>query len=134
MLKGQRLTLGLTLLNLVLLLVLTLSRVSSALGTQAVVPVLRGRALEIVDDQGRVRASITVYATTTVSSQTYPETVLLRLIDPKSGPVVKLTAAANGSALGLSDDADGGIQLYARDTASFVRVVDKSGRTQVIRP
>src|SRR5438128_2722532 len=131
MLKGQRLTLGLTLLNLVLLLVLTLSRVSSALGTQAVVPVLRGRALEIVDDQGRVRASITVYATTTVSSQTYPETVLLRLIDPKSGPVVKLTAAANGSALGLSDDADGGIQLYARDTASFVRVVDKSGRTQV---
>jgi hypothetical protein len=54
--------------------------------------------------------------------------------DPKSGPVVKLTAAANGSALGLSDDANGGIQLYARDTGSFVKVVDKQGHERVLRP
>jgi hypothetical protein len=60
--------------------------------------------------------------------------VLFRLADPTSGPVVKLTASANGSALGLSDDANGGVQLYARDTASFVRVVDKSGRSTVVKP
>jgi hypothetical protein len=56
------------------------------------------------------------------------------MTDPTSGPVVKLTASENGSALGLSDDSRGGIQLYARDTGSFLRVVDKDGREQVIKP
>ena len=119
-----------------LLIGLILSQVPAALGKQAVAPVLRGRALEIVDEQGRVRANILVHGPETVNSRTYPETVLFRLIDPQSGPVVKLTAAANGSALGLSDGLSdyGGIQLYARDTASFVRVVDRSGRRQVLKP
>ena len=99
-----------------------------------VVPVLRGRALEIVDAQGRVRANILVHGPETVNNKLYPETVLFRMSDPKSGPVVKLTAAANGSALGLSDDADGGVQLFARDTGSFVKVVDKKGKEQILRP
>ena len=132
----QRIAFGLTLLKLLLLIGLILSQVPAAFGKQAVAPVLRGRALEIVDEQGRVRANILVHGPETVNSRTYPETVLFRLIDPKSGPVVKLTAAANGSALGLSDGLSdyGGIQLYARDTASFVRVVDRSGRRQVLKP
>ena len=70
----------------------------------------------------------------TVDSKKYPETVLLRLTDPKSGPVVKLTAAESGSALGLSDDSDGGVQIFARDTGSFVKVIDKRGSEQVIKP
>jgi len=120
----------------VLLVSLILSRATPALGRQATAPVLRGRALEIVDDQGRVRANILVHGPETVNGQTYPEAVLFRLIDPRSGPVVKLTAAANGSALGLSDGLSdyGGVQLYARDSASFVRVVDRAGRKQVLRP
>jgi hypothetical protein len=132
----HQLALGLTLLNLVLLLVLILGRATPALGSQTVAPVLRGRALEIVDDQGRVRANILIHGPETVNHQTYPETVLFRLIDPKSGPLVKLTVSTNGSALGLSNGLSdyGGVQLYARDTASFVRVVDRSGRTQVVRP
>jgi len=132
--KTQRVAVALSIVNFALLVGLILSHVPSAFATQASLPVLRGRALEIVDAQGRVRASITINAPTTVGSTTYPENVLLRLTDPKSGPVVKLTAAANGAALGLSDDAQGGIQLYARDTGSFVRVVDRLGRTQVLRP
>lgn len=136
MTRIHRFTIGLSLLNLGLLILLLVGQASTALGKQSVLPVLRGRALEIVDDQGRVRANILVHGPETVNGVTYPETVLLRLSDPVGGPVVKLTAAANGSALGLSDglSGNGGVQLYARDTASFVRIVDKSGRTQMLKP
>ena len=94
---SQRLGVGLTLLNvglLVLLLVAQFRPVSA----RHVQPVLRGRALEIVDEQGRVRANILVHGPETVNGIRYPETVLFRMTDPTSGPVVKLTAAANGSA------------------------------------
>jgi hypothetical protein len=132
----HRFTLGLTLLNLVLLALLVLSQARTALARQSVVPVLRARALEIVDAQGRIRANILVHGPETVNGVTYPESVLFRLIDPTGGPLVKLTAAPNGSALGLSDglSGNGGVQLYARDTASFVRIVDKSGRAQMLKP
>jgi hypothetical protein len=132
----HRFTLGLTLLNLVLLVLTLLSQASTAMGKQSEPLVLRGRALEIVDDQGRLRANILVHGPETVNGVTYPETVLFRLIDPKGGPVVKLTAAANGSAFRLSDglSGNGGVELYARDTASFVRIVNKSGRTQTLKP
>jgi len=134
--RMHRFTLGLTVLNLVLLAVLVSTKAATALGSQQELPVLRGRALEIVDTQGRVRANILVHGPETVNGVTYPETVLFRLIDPNGGPLVKLTVARNGSALGLSDglSGDGGVQLYARDTASFVRVVNRSGRIQLLRP
>jgi hypothetical protein len=131
---SQRLGVGLTLLNATLLILLLVTQFRSVSGSQAVVPVLRGRSLEIVDDQGRVHAQILIHGPETVNGIRYPETVLFRMADPISGPVVKLTAAANGSALGLSDDAHGGVQLYGRDTASFVRVVDKQGRQRIVRP
>ncbi|HEY0730110.1 MAG TPA: hypothetical protein VGD38_18635, partial [Pyrinomonadaceae bacterium] len=119
--KTQRLAIALTIINLALtvFLLAQLRRADAeeletsqqtapaqqAASSQAVAPVLRGRALEIVDTQGRVRASISVQPAVTVDSKFYPETVLLRLTDPKNGPVVKLQAAENGSALGMSDDA-----------------------------
>ena len=130
--KTQRLALALTAVNLVLAVFL----VSQIYRTQAheVAPVLRGRALEIVDDQGRIRANILVHGPETVNGKLYPETVLFRMTDPKSGPVVKLTASVKGSALGLSDDEDAGVSLYAKDTGSFVKVVDKKGREQILKP
>jgi len=133
----HRFTLGLTLLNLVLLGALVSSHAAAAFASPQELPVLRGRALEIVDSQGRLRANILVHGPETVNGVTYPESVLFRLIDANGGPLVKLTVAANGSALTLSDGingGNGGVQLYARDTASFVRVVDKSARVQMVRP
>ncbi len=130
--KLQRMAFALTVINLALMIFLVAQfRRASA---NEVLPVLRGRALEIVDTQGRVRASISVMEPVTVDSKLYPETVLLRLTDPKAGPVVKLSAAENGSALGLSDDAKGGVQIFARGTGSFVKVVDKNGREQSSKP
>ena len=130
--KIQRVAMVVTIINLALMIFL-LAQFRRARANE-IAPVLRGRALEIVDTQGRVRASISVIEPVIVDSKKYPETVLLRLTDPKSGPVVKLTAAESGSALGLSDDSGGGVQIFARDTGSFVKVVDKKGREQVIKP
>jgi hypothetical protein len=103
---------------------------------EEVAPVLRGRALEIVDAQGRVRAVIQVNPPTTVDSQLYPESVLLRLTDPKSGNVVKLDASSEGSGMGLSDNTEhGGIRLMAKDrTGNFVQVTSRNGRRETIRP
>jgi hypothetical protein len=131
---NQRILLVLTFLNLLLLSGLALDRVRPAFAKQTTLPILRGSALQIVDSQGRTRATIGVLPPSIVDSKRYPETVLLRLIDPTSGPVVKIGAAADGGALGLTDGANRGVQVFAHDTGSFVRIVDRAGRERVIRP
>ena len=132
--SSARIATGLASLNAVLLAFLLAGQARSASASQEALPVLRGSALEIVDRQGRVRASISVQPPSVVDGKQYPETVLLRLTDPAHGPLVKLTASNNGSALGLSDDADGGLQLFGRDTGSFVRVTDRKGRVRSTWP
>jgi hypothetical protein len=132
--KSQRFLLLVTVLNLVLLVGLILERARPAFAQQGAMPMLRGSGLEIVDARGRVRAMIAILPSTIVDSKRYPETVLLRLIDPQSGPVVKIGAASNGGAIGLTDGADRGVQVFAHDTGSFVRIVDRAGRERVIRP
>ena len=57
--KTQRLLIALTVVNMGLLIFLLVSHRVPALAND-VAPVVRGRALQIVDDQGRVRASINV--------------------------------------------------------------------------
>jgi hypothetical protein len=55
--------------------------------------VLHGRGLEVVDDQGRVRASLKIQPGGTANGQPYPETVILRLIDPTGRPSVAASAS-----------------------------------------
>ena len=131
--KIQRIAIGLTIINL-LLFIFLLAQIRRATA-QNVLPVLRGRALEIVDSQGRVRAEILVHGPETVGGKLYPETVLFRMADQNRRPVVKFTASENGSALGLSDDSQGRVQLNAKsDTGDFVKVVNKDGREQMLKP
>lgn len=133
MVKAHRFGVVLTLMNLVLLVLLMAQNLSAR--AQNIAPVLRGRALEIVDSSGRVRASITVEPAVTIDSRTYPETVVLRLTDPHSGPLVKITATEAGSALGLSDDADGGVEVAStKHRGNFVKIVSREGREQIIKP
>ncbi len=106
--KPQRLVVVLTLLNLGLLAVV-LARGRPAEARDA--PVLRGRALEIVDDHGKVRASIQVLpANATVAmpdgTRGYPETVLLRLVTGEGRPSVKLSATERGGILVLGGESD----------------------------
>jgi len=103
-----------------------------------IAPVLRGRALEIIDDQGRVRAEIKVRpAVPDVKmpdgTTGYPESVDLRLIDTKGGPHVKLGATEDGSGLVLGGE-KAYTQLLSRGTNPFIKIINKDGREQVIKP
>lgn len=84
------------------------------------VPILRGRGLEIVDDQGRLRAQLTLAAANETfkmpdGSTGYPETVIFRLITPDGKPRVKLTTSTDGSALMLLGDSDTTYTLLQSD-------------------
>src|SRR2546430_8324828 len=107
--KTQRLAIGLTVLNLFILMS-SLFRANSA-ATPEIAPVLRGRGLEIVDEKGRVRAMIKVFPADPKvkmpdGTTGYPETVLLRLIDSKGAPNVKISATEDGSGLNLGGESN----------------------------
>jgi len=135
--KIQRLLVALTVVSLGLLLfLLTQLRPVEA---QSAVPVLRGRALEIVDDQGRVRASLKVQpadrTATMPSGQTVPETVILRLIDANGRPSVKLAMSEQGAGLALVDEADAThVVLKAEGTESSLKLANRDGRQQLVKP
>jgi hypothetical protein len=132
--KTQRVAIALTVINLGLLIFL-LAQIRYA-DAQSLAPVLRGRGLEIVDAQGRTRAEILVHGPETVNGKTYPETVLFRMATAQRAPLVKLTVSEDGAALGLSDDSQtGGIEVRAnRNKGNFVKVVNRDGREQTIKP
>jgi hypothetical protein len=127
-----KLLLVLTVANFALLaFLLSQTRVAAAAGVQA--PVLRGRALEIVDDQGRVRSTLTVIPADPRTG--YPETVLLRLIDSKGRPSIKIATTEDGSALGLGGESDPtGISMMARGTTTSIKLTNKDGREQTYKP
>ncbi|HYU54027.1 MAG TPA: hypothetical protein VEK37_13835 [Gemmatimonadaceae bacterium] len=136
----QRIAIALTVINL-LILITAMSRIGSAATTQTV-PMLRGRGLEIVDDRGKVRAQIIVppadTAAKTARGQNYPETVLLRLIDPNGRPGVKIGTSVDGSGMSLAGDSErrdwNGVQILAESAGTSVKLTNKNGRKQIITP
>jgi hypothetical protein len=132
--KAQRVAIGLTVVNLALLIFL-LSQLHNV-GAQNDAAVLRGRGLEIVDAKGEVRAEIVVHGPETVNGKTYPGNVLFRMANAQRAPLMKMTVGEDGSGLGLSDDSEpGGIELHANRTkGNFVKVVNNDGREQTIKP
>jgi hypothetical protein len=134
----QRLLIVLTVVNMALL-AFSLAQ-SRTVAAQDVAPVLRGRALQIVDDHGRVRASIAVLPANPGvrmpdGTTGDPETVLLRLISPGSGPHVKLATTEDGSALVLGGESDPTyLQLLAQGVSTSLRLSNKNGHEQLIKP
>jgi hypothetical protein len=128
----QRFAVVLTVINLVLLVfVLAQMRPATA---QEVASVLRGRALEIVDGQGRIRASISIEAPIVVDGQPFPESVLLRMNDP-NGPRVKIDASSRGTGARFSDGSGtGAVGLAATVTGSSVKVTSTDGRERLLQP
>ena len=85
----QRLSIGLSVFNLGLLLFLLFTYHRSR-PIDGVAPVLRGRALEIVDDQGKLRASISVLpATTFKPTGKSMDTQVCHVWDIKDGKVTR---------------------------------------------
>lgn len=135
--KIPRLLMALTVANLGLLVML-LGRIRSAEAVGAE-PVLRGRALEIVDDQGRVRASIKIHpadpAARKPNGRPYPETVMLRLIDPNGRPEVKLGASVEGGGIGFVGATDQThVLLEATDLETVLKLTNGDGQQQLIKP
>jgi len=133
--KTQRFTVALTAINLVVMLVVLFLIISAS--KPDVAPVVRGKAFELVDEQGRVRAEIKIrQADHDVKmpdgSKGYPETVILRLIDSKGGPNVKISATEDGSGMVLGGDA-GYVQVLSRTADPTVKLNSKSGKEQVFR-
>jgi hypothetical protein len=130
--KTQRLLVVLTVINLGLLVFL-LAQTRVHIGSQGVRiwtnidgSVLRGRALEIIDDQGRTRATINLHPAD--QARSYPETAIFRLIDQNGRPSMKLSTSERGGALALVSDAeDTYVQLSGQGLT-----VTKDGRHQAI--
>jgi hypothetical protein len=130
--KTRRLLVVLTVINLGLLVFL-LAQTRVHIGFQGVRvwtnidgSVLRGRALEIIDEQGRTRAAINLHPADPTSS--YPETAIFRLINQNRRPSVKLSTSERGGLLALVSDAqDTYVQLSGRGLT-----VTKDGRQQAI--
>ena len=124
-------------LNLLLLL-FTVSQTRAG-ATGDVAPVLRGRALEIVDDKGRVRATIKVMPADPSfkmpdGTTGYPETVLLRLITADGRPNVKIGASKDGSGAGFGGEDDPTyVQILAKGAKTSVKLSEKGGE-RVIEP
>ncbi len=134
--KTQQLLVALTVANAAML-VFSLTQPHST-AAQDVAPVIRGRALEIVDDHGRVRAEIKVLpAQPTLKmpdgTTGYPETVQLRLISSQNSPHVKLATMEDGAGLVLGGE-KGYTQLLSRGTDPFIKIVTKDGRERTIKP
>ena len=142
--KSQRLLIALTVLNLGLLVFLLAQVEIRFLGFRflgsaemnSAGSVLRGRSLEITDDEGRTRASIKIYpASVLPDGTTYPEAVLLRLINSQGTPNVKLAATEDGSGLVLSGESNPThVQILVRGTTSSLKLTNKDGQQHSIAP
>jgi len=142
--NNQRVLTVLTLLNLGLLIFVLLQRIGSVKASGAET-VLRGRALEIVDSQGKVRASIQVVpkgparradgSLTEHGEQIFPEAVVLRLIRPDGRPSVKIATTEQGSGIDLSGGIDPTYLVLSADGGNTsLTLTNKDGRGQLIKP
>jgi hypothetical protein len=118
---SQRLLIVLTAINLVLLVfLLAHTRMQIGAGgvrvwTNMQESVIRGRALEIVDDEGRVRASIMVHPGDPAAAPS-GGTAILRLIDENGRPSVKLSTTQQGG---------GGLTLVSESQGTYIQLTGR---------
>ena len=136
--ETQGLLIALTAANLGLLGYQSVNRHPGTATTADVPEVIRGHALEIVDHQGRVRASLSVLPEDPKviwEGKPYPETVLLRLMSPQGRPNVKLGASRRGSGLVIGGESNPTyVQVLAEGGESSIRLIDGEGLERLIKP
>jgi hypothetical protein len=133
--KSQRLAVVVTVVNVVLLVVLFAQFRTAA--AQAEPGMLRGRGLEIVDAQGRVRAQI-ILTDDAATAGKKDGGVLLRLIGPNGRPSIKMGASVDGTGMSLAGDPDNrdwdGIQILAKGSGSMIKITNKDGKVGIVKP
>lgn len=132
--QSQRLSIALTIVNAALFLGTIMVRARPAIAGQTTEAVLRGRALEIVDESGQVRFSVSVAAPTIEAGKHYPDRVLLRIGSPGQGPGVKLVSSAEGSDLVLMHGDRPRIHLTANAQGSLIQLIALDGTTRSLTP
>ena len=121
--KTHRFMIALTVINLVILIVALVQ--TRSIAVQTVPSVLRARAIELVDERGKVRAQLNVESN---------EEVVFRMRDAKGTIRVKLGANEDGSGLVLLDDqTEPTVQIRANRVGPSVKLIDKNGQERVIR-
>ena len=135
--KIQRFGIALTVVN-ALLLAIVLSQSNTPALASDTPAMLRGRGLEIVDEQGRVRASITVFpAKTEANGTTSAETVLLRLITERGRPAIKVSTSEEGSGMAIVGPT-GTHQTYvsigAKANETTLKLKNEDGRERTLVP
>ncbi len=140
--NGRTLTF-LTLINLGILSVLLLNQTRTVQANDNS-SVLRGRGLEIVDAQGKVRASIQLVpagparkadGSVVNEGKIYPETMLFRLIRPDGRPSVKISTSEQGSGLTLGGGTDPTYVVLSADGGDpSLALTNKDGKLQLIKP
>lgn len=133
--KTQRLTIVLTVINLLILSGILLFFTTGF--KPDVVSVIRGHAFELVDEQGKIRAEIKVLPADPAfkmpdGTTGAPETVLFRLFDSEGGPNVKISATEDGSGLVLGGES-GYVQILSRTADPTLKLSDKKGNEQIIK-
>jgi hypothetical protein len=141
--KNQRFMSVLTLVNFGVVIILFLHHIS-AVEASSPATILRGSGLEIVDAQGKVRASIQIQpegparmadGSVARDGKVYPETVLFRLIRPDGRPSVKIATSEQGSALTLGGGIDPTYIVLSADGGNpSLSLTNKDGRLQIIKP
>lgn len=135
--NNQRILMALTVTNLVLLF-FTVTQQVRPVFAETGRPVLRGRALEIVDERGRVRASLNVLpAGKSPNGDAYAESVLLRLITERGRPSVKIGASEQAAGLtltGPTNTKDTYVILEAKGTASSLKLRNEDGQEKIVKP
>ena len=133
--KIQSIAVAVTMINLLLMgLLLAKINPAAAQKEQEKLQMLRGSGLEIMDKQGRVRASISFHEPVVQNGVTYPAGVLLRLINSKGQPSVKIDAAEDGAGLSFSNESQGYIQLIAKQSGGFLKIKDADGKEKLVKP
>ena len=131
--KSQTIGLILTVVNLMIMVFLLAQLQPSYARKTDSASVLRGTGLEIVDDHGKVRASITVLPDTRNEKGVTPGGIIFRLIDTYGKPIIKIGADYEGGGMSIVDRADAGyIQLIAREKGNFIRLKNVDGKEKLL--
>ena len=126
---------ALTVINSALLAVLLIQQLRPAVA-ESQPQILRGRGLQIVDAQGRVRASISVLEPEKGKANE-SETVLLRLITERGRPTVKIGASEPNSGVmvaGPTNTKSTYAILNAEEATSSLKLSNEDGREQLVSP
>jgi hypothetical protein len=142
--KNTRGLAALALVNLGIL-IFVLSHYAAPVQANGAEQVVRARALEIVDPQGKVRAPISVIpegpargsggSPTEQGGRIFPEAVVFRFIRADGRPSVKIATTEQSSRIDLGGGIDPTyIVLSSEGGETSLTLTNKDGHCQVIKP